>query len=218
MRHSATHLVVAFCTGMAVSAAPLSPLPPVSPALLSPLPVNVPHSIIPRAESHEFENAYHVSDSEGIEERDINSDDLNDSGIEQSNVEFESAGNFDLDVDGGDDSDGERRSAPAIFNRSPTPYPRNIKDEDQDLNNPENDDDYASIASFPDFSDDEDDLSSTASDGIFSVASDKGDSEPENQPLDVPNKEKAEKRSVEIDGQSERHGGRTYITKSEWKV
>ncbi|RKF54610.1 hypothetical protein GcM3_208040 [Golovinomyces cichoracearum] len=206
MRHSATHLVVAFCTGMAVSAAPLSPLPPVSPAVLSPLPVHVPHSVIPRAESHEFENAYHVSDSEGIEERDTNSDDINDSGIEQSDAEFESAGNFDLDIDRGDDSDDERRSAPSIFNRSPTPYPQNVKEEeDQDLNDLENDDDYASIASFPDFSDDEDDLSSPASDGVFSVASDKGDSGPENQPLDVLNNEKAEKRSVAIDGQSERH-------------
>ncbi|TQS35468.1 hypothetical protein Golomagni_04113 [Golovinomyces magnicellulatus] len=195
---------------MAVSAAPLSPLPPVSPSLLSPLPVLVPRSVIPRAESHEVENAcqdsdiqnghcaggfsFHVSDSEGIKERDT--DGVNDSGIEQSEAGIQSAEDFDLDVDPSENLDVERRSTYSIYNRSPTPYPQNVnEDEDQDSNGPDNFDENASIASFSGFSGDEEEFSSPTS--------------------DVPDTERAEKRSVEIDGQSERHGGRTYITETE---
>ncbi|TQS35680.1 hypothetical protein Golomagni_03892 [Golovinomyces magnicellulatus] len=53
MRHSTAHLVVAFCSSMAVSAAPLSPLPPGSPALISP-------SLTPRsAKTEDFEKKDH---------------------------------------------------------------------------------------------------------------------------------------------------------------
>ncbi|RKF80725.1 hypothetical protein GcM3_042041 [Golovinomyces cichoracearum] len=140
MRHSTAHLVVAFCSSMAVSAAPLSPLPPNSPALISP-------SLTPRSvETEDIENkdreapvqkrsvggfAYHRADSSTISKR---TDDSAKSVMKTQNRPSGEYSDTDSDSDSSSssDSDIEERSIPALAIRSPPSQEQN-EDKNQEL-------------------------------------------------------------------------------------
>lgn len=141
MRHSTAHLVVAFCSSMAVSAAPLSPLPPGSPALISP-------SLTPRsAETEDFENkdreapvqkrsvggfAYHTGESSVISKR----TDVNDKGVMKTQNRPNRAysdTDSDSDSSSSSDSDIEGRTKPTLAIRSPPSLQKQDKDKNQEL-------------------------------------------------------------------------------------
>lgn len=119
MRHSTASLVVAFATTMAVQSAPLSPLPPASPAVISP-------RAFPESEAHDIEErdtatnqkrniggfSYHKSASE-MERREENNQyekrDPVDTEIQASDSEdsVNSASDSELDLGAESDSDSE---------------------------------------------------------------------------------------------------------------
>ncbi|RKF79013.1 hypothetical protein GcM1_206037 [Golovinomyces cichoracearum] len=140
MRHSTAHLVVAFCSSMAVSAAPFTPLPPNSPALISPSPT-------PRSgETEDIENkdreapvqkrsiggfAYHRADSSTISKR---TDDSAKNVMKTQNRPNREGSDTDSDSDtsSSSDSDNEKRSIPALAIRSPPSQEQN-EDNNQEL-------------------------------------------------------------------------------------